>query len=413
MRVLWISHFVPYPPIGGAPQRSFNLLRRLAVENEVHFFGLSLRGHQAQVQDIAAAEAALAEFCSSVTLLPARFRSATAGKIWSAGWGLLSARAYGQVWLDSARARRIVAELIGRHRPDVLHVDSLMVAGLAPRMPAAPAVLNHHNIESHMMQRRAENAGPAERWYMRREARLLRGYERRTATRFDRHLVVSALDGERLQEILPGARWSVVANGVDTSFFAPQSVSERASEIVFSGRMNWYPNEHAMLRFLSTLWPEVKAAAPQARLTIVGMNPTEKLYRLSADLPDVTITGFVPDVRDLLARAPVYICPMLDGGGTRLKILDALSLAKAIVATPMAVEGIEIHDGEHALVRPFGPDFVLGILALLDSPSLRSRLAQAARSLALSRYDWAAISAAHRTALESAIAGSGSGGLPA
>ncbi len=398
MRVLWLGHFTPFPPIGGAPQRSYNLLRRLAETDEVHFVGLSQRGHQPSEADIAAAERDFRGFCASVELRPARFASSRPGKALALTRALLRRRAYGDVWLGTSEARRLFADAVARIRPDVLHVDSLMIAGVAPDLPRA-AVLNHHNIESHMMARRAENAGGFAQRVLALEARRLEEFERRTAARYARHLVCSTLDGERLAANCPGIAWDVVANGVDTNFFAPAEVEEQPLELVFSGRMNWYPNEHGMLRFLDELWNPIREAEPNATLSIVGMNPTSTLRAAAAAKPGVEVTGFVPDVRARICRAAVYVCPILDGGGTRLKILDALSLARPIVGTPLAVEGIDVRDEREVLVRPFGSAFVDGILALLRDAKRRAALGAAAREVALARYDWSVISRHHRAAL--------------
>lgn len=402
MRVLWLGHFVPYPPIGGAPQRSFNLLQRLAARDEVHFCGLSLRGHQATAEDVLKARAEFATFCASVEILPARFASSREGKLVAAARAIAGGRSYGEAWLASSTARRLFARRVAELRPDVVHVDSLMIAGMVP--DGVPAVLNHHNVESQMMARRAENAHGVSGWFMRREGAALRAFEQRVGPRYARHLVVSDLDGARLLEILPGARTAIVANGVDTEFFTPGPDDVDPLEFVFSGRMNWYPNEHAMLLFLEQLWPRIKRQEPRARMVVVGMNPTPALQRLAASLPDVTVTGFVPDAREPVRRAAVYVCPILDGGGTRLKVLDALALGKAIVGTPLSVEGIAVTDGVDAVVRPFGDEFVDAAVALLRDATRRAKMARAARDLAVSRYDWAAISDAHRAALAAAAA---------
>lgn len=387
-RVLWLGHFVPYPPRGGAPQRSFNLLRETSRLAEVHFAGISQRAHQPRSPDVERAREALSGFCASVAILPLRFRTSPAGKAWAAAETLASSRSYNETWLACRESRRLVRGALERLGPDVVHVDSEMIAGLVPETYRGPAVLNHHNVESHMMARRAaDRSGPVGA-FLRREARLLARLERRCAPRFDRHLVVSELDGQRLREAAPGARCELVPSGVDVEHFRPGEGAEEPATLVFAGRMNWYPNDRGMRRFLAEVWPEMTRRFEGLRLLIVGMNPTRSLIAAAAGDPSVRVTGFVEDVRPLVSSAALYVCPVLEGGGTRLKLLDAMAMGKAIVATPLAAEGLEVSDGDEMVIREFGAPFVDAVIALLRDPRRRAGLAARARARAVSTYAW-------------------------
>ena len=280
MKLLWVGHFVPYPPRGGAPQRSYHLLKETAREVDVHFAGLSLRGHQPDRDGVRQAATALGIFCKSVEILPTDLRSRPIGKLWSAARALGTGRSYGETWLDYPASRRLVSDAIARHRPDIIHVDSVMIADLIPAEYGGPAILNHHNVESHMMQRRAIGTPGAAGAYLGHEAAQLRKLEQRSAGRFARHIVVSDLDGERLADIAGPLRWVTVANGVDVDYFQPQSAPEEPATLVFCGRMSWYPNDEAMCRFLEELWPEVVRRKPETRLRIVGMHPSARLQAM-------------------------------------------------------------------------------------------------------------------------------------
>jgi len=227
--------------------------------------------------------------------------------------------------------------------------------------------------------------------FLAREARLLARLEQKTAGRYAVHLTVSELDADRLREIVPGARCHVVPNGVDVDFFAPSGAVEQPNSLVFAGRMNWYPNEHAMCAMLRELWPALKQRIPGLRLTIAGMNPTRSLHAAAAGDPDVRITGFVEEIRPLIAEAALYVCPIMDGGGTRLKLLDAMAMGKAIVATPLAAEGLDVRDGEELVISEFGEEFVAAVTALLADHQRRERLGQAARRKAVETYGWVSI----------------------
>jgi len=155
--------------------------------------------------------------------------------------------------------------------------------------------------------------------------------------------------------------------------------------------MNQYPNEQAMLRFVGEIWPEIRRRVPDARLTIAGMNPTARLRSIAEDQPGVTVTGFVDDIRPVIGKQALYVCPMFDGGGTRLKLLDAMALACPIVATPMAMEGLDATDGDQVRISEFGPAFVDTVVELLGDPAARQALGRRAREWTEATYGWESI----------------------
>jgi glycosyltransferase involved in cell wall biosynthesis len=405
LRVLWVGHFVPWPPRGGAPQRSFNLLREASAAVQLHFAGASLRGHQPSTAAVDGARRALEEFCASVRILALPWRSSRAGKLAAVTRCLLTGRSYSDTWLDAPPLRQLIAEAIRSIDPDVVHVDSVMVAHLLPPTGRWRAVLNHHNVESHMMERRSSHARGPLRAFLLHEARRLRRHEQRTAGRFVEHLTVSPDDAERLRQVVPGIRCTVIANGVDVDYFRPLAVERDPDMLVFAGRMNWYPNEHGMIHFLDRLWPELKRRMPRARLTVAGMHPTRRLLDAARADPAIRVTGFVEDIRPVIRGAAVYVCPILDGGGTRLKLLDAMALAMPIVATPVAVEGLPVADGRHALVRPADAAFVDAIAQCLGDPAQAAALGHNARELVLAEFAWSRIGRDLLRAYERAGAG--------
>ncbi len=388
MRVLWIGHFTPYPPRGGAPQRSYNLLKQAAARVELHFVGFSLPAHQPDRRSLLEAKSALAGSCASIAIRRERYRGSFAGKAARLALALASGRSYAETWLIGRAARELVGRAVLDVRPHVIHVDTVMIAGLLPSGWQGAAVLNHHNVESHMMARRAAASPFPLRRIFEIEAARLRDLERANASRFAEHLVVSRLDAERLRDAAPSARCCVIPNGVDVEYFHPLPVKAEPRTLVFAGRMNWYPNDQAMTRFLRELWPEVKRRVQGARLVVAGMNPTRSLLRAAAGDPQVAVTGFVEDIRPLIASAGLYVCPILDGGGTRLKVLDAMSMGKPMVATPLAVEGLDLVPDEEVLVREFGPEFVQAIVDAVERPDRLRGLGERARSRAVSSFAW-------------------------
>jgi sugar transferase (PEP-CTERM/EpsH1 system associated) len=401
MKILWLSHLLPYPPKGGVLQRSYHLLRQAAQRHELHLVALTQRAQHPTEMQVNEALAELSAVCASIRAFPlvsdrSRWR-------WAAMAALTAVRrsAYDVNWLWSPDLGRYLSRLAGAEAFDLVHLDTLGLISYARHFEGTPIVLNHHNIESAMMRRRAERE-PV-RWrsrYFRREARKLERLEQVECARVAMNVTVSELDAARLREVTPRARLHVVDNGVDIHHFAPRGGAEDG--LVFAGGMSWYPNREAVLYFIREIWPALRADRPERRATIIGQNPPAELVAATKD-PRVSVPGFVPDVRPYIDAASIYICPIRDGGGTRLKILDALAMAKPLVATGLAVEGLGLEEGVHYLRAETPADYVLQIRRLEADPALRQRLASAGRELVERRYAWEVIGEKLERAYDEAV----------
>jgi glycosyltransferase involved in cell wall biosynthesis len=408
MNVLWLAHAIPYPPKAGFLLRSYNLLRELGRRQDVDLIAFVQEPWVTTLfpsleEGLEGSRRALGELCREVTFLPIDSLRHRWGKHWTATRALLSGGSYSASWLVSGRARAAIAGRLHAGEYDLLHCDTVGVAPYRKLAPAVPATLTHHNIESHMMLRRAENAdGILARTYFKHEARLLLDFERRVAGSFATHITCSELDAERLRQIVPDANAAVIPNGVDCEFFAPEGRPVRPHSVVFVGTMNWYPNIEAMHFFLREIWPGLKARVPAATMDIAGSNPPESILQLGRSLPDVTVHGYLPDVRPLIDSAAVMVCPIRDGGGTKLKILDAFAMRKCMVAHPIACEGIDVTPGRDVVLASTAEEFIAEIAALLADPSRREALAQAARGLVERRYSYGEIGSRFNATLEEA-----------
>jgi len=195
-----------------------------------------------------------------------------------------------------------------------------------------------------------------------------------------------------------------VNTGVDTTYFAPQPAPPDAPpQLVFTGSMDWIPNEDAMTFFCQDILPLIRAQRPDVQLSIVGRAPTPAVQRL-ADIPGVRVTGRVDDVRDYVGNAAVYIVPIRIGGGTRLKIYEAMGMAKAVVSTTIGAEGLPVTDGSDLLLADTAEHFASAVLQLLSDPARRVQLERAARELVVTRYDWSAVAGQLEDALVKAAA---------
>lgn len=394
MRILWLGHFVPWPPKGGSLIRSYHLLREAAQGNEVALLCLNQRSLLPTPQQLEDAKQELAAFCASVVVvaIPADSRPRAKERILLRS--TLLGRTYDDVWFDSNELVTRLRDIVSRFQPHVVHFDTVGLAPYAAHVLDCPLVLNHHNIESQMMTRRATlEASPTMRRLLRLQARRLAQLEKRTAPYFQAHLVVSELDRERLLELIPGARVEVVHNGVDLDFFRPVPPDRpiASHSLIFVGGLNWYPNLKAVRWLLDEIIPRLRARFPDTRTTIIGRDPPAEFLAAAERVPGLTFTGFVDDIRPYVAEAAVYACPIFDGGGTRLKILDTLAQQVPLVATSMAVEGVGVESGRHALLADNAEEFAAAVGRIFEDPAVGARLAEAGRQLVTERFGWTAI----------------------
>jgi glycosyltransferase involved in cell wall biosynthesis len=330
MKVLWFSHLVPYPEAGlGVLQRSYHLVRELSCAHEVYLLAFVQRKIIGDLlgdveEGLERARGHLSEYCAGVQFLPIPSDSSPLRRAWLAARSLLGAHPYTIRWLQSDIARRAAAEWNSSIDFDVVHFDTLSLAPYRGIFPRAASSLDHHNIESDMMLRRARiEEHPLKRLYFWQEGLRLQRYERRVCPNFDLNITCSRLDTERLERVAPGVAVAEVPNGVDTEYFRPNDDFAHSRSLVFAGNMSWYPNAAAMLFFAERVWPDLKAKLPGVTMDVIGGNPPPRLLALAAQDEDYRVHGFVPDVRPYINRAAVYVCPIMDGGGTKLKILDA------------------------------------------------------------------------------------------
>jgi sugar transferase (PEP-CTERM/EpsH1 system associated) len=296
----------------------------------------------------------------------------------------------------AARLRRLLNE----RAFDVVVCDFLPPVVNMPADLPCPSVLFTHNVEAEIWRRHAETAGhPAKRALLASQWRRMLRFERAALERFDLVLAVSEADAATFRRLYPAVRrqYHVVPTGVDTDYFRPRPADgdDRAEpgvpRLVFTGSMDWLPNEDGMLYFCREVLPYIRRVAPDVRLSIVGRAPTPAVRRLAED-SRIEVTGRVDDVRPHVAGADVYIVPLRIGGGTRLKIFEAMAMGKAVVSTTVGAEGLPISHGRDILIADQPERFAAAVVRLLRDAEERGRLETAARQLVVERYDWSAVS---------------------
>jgi len=266
--------------------------------------------------------------------------------------------------------------------------DFLVAAPNVPLGGATPTVLFTHNVEHMIWKRLRDTEGSAwRRALLELEWRKMRRCERRACATASLTLAVSDVDTAQLASLAPRARVRAIPTGVDVEYFAPGARSEASSRLVFTGSMDWYPNEDAVLHFVDAILPLIRRDVPEVSLAVVGRNPTARLRR-ACEAAGVEVTGTVDDVRPYLRDAAVFVVPLRVGGGTRLKIFEALAMAKAVVSTTVGAEGLPLRPGEHAVLADEPGDFARAVVALVRDPAERRRLGDAGRRLVEERYAW-------------------------
>jgi polysaccharide biosynthesis protein PslH len=276
-------------------------------------------------------------------------------------------------------------------RYDAVVFESVLVAGYRPPS-GVRVILDQHNIEHELVRRTVEHeTAPLRKWFNQLEYRPLREGELARCRAADVVLVPSERERQVLSELLPESTIQVAPNGVDSSAFSSDGTAflceETPGSVIFTGTMAYHPNVQGALRFARECWPLVRTRAPEATWQIVGRMPPPEVQRL-AQLPGVTVTGTVPAIQPYLASASVAIAPLIVGSGTRLKILEALAMGKALVTTRLGCEGIPLVSGRHALVADDPEHFAEAVVTLLHDSELRARLGAAGRALVEERYTW-------------------------
>lgn len=391
MKVLWVGHNLAFPPKGGALQRNYNLLREIARKCEVHV--LAFDQPITRPADVTPKDCvqALGQFCTSVDWVALAASSGFFRRYRLAVKGLISGEPYDFVWLYSNEMARKLSRLAAEVRPDVVHIDALGLAQYLPVVGEVGAVLNHHDVESCKIGVRGENdPNPLLRTYFKMEAKKLRIAEQRWCPQFGVNVVVSAEEGALLTRVCPNLVVQVVPNGVDTQFFTPRPDPD-ASTVLFCGSMDMHPNQEAVEYFVKRIWPLILAKVPEARFQIVGRRPPDWVVEMEKRDSRIQVTGYVDDVRPYFQQATVCVCPILSGGGTRLKILDSLAMGVPVVSTSFAASGLSLEDNRHLLLADRPESFADRTLRLLADRSLRERLAAAGAEQVDQLYSWSVV----------------------
>ncbi len=291
---------------------------------------------------------------------------------------------------------KTLAHVLAENDIDVVQVESIHLMNYLPVIRAARSrpivVCDWHNIESDLMRQYAEREqGLARKTYARRTARLMNEFEIKALNEFDGHIVVSEQDAERLRQMNPQARILVIENGVDVSYYASEQ-SAGKKRIVFVGSMDYHANIDGAVNFARNIWPVVRKQKPELVFTIVGRDPSPEVRALSSK-DGVEVTGSVDDVRPFYREAIAAVVPLNVGGGSRLKILEAMAAGVPVVSTKLGAEGLDSSDGENILLTDGPGQIAEAVIRIIDDRELEKRLIAGGSALVRERYDWSTLGA--------------------
>jgi polysaccharide biosynthesis protein PslH len=288
--------------------------------------------------------------------------------------------------------RSTVEALLERGHFDVLFCDFLQTA--APLLPCSfkPKVVFEHNVEFQLRKRKWQvETHPLRKMVFGTEWRRTRPLEARVCRCFDHVLTVSEEDQRTIQHEFGIDHVSTLPTGVDTDYFRPLGNHAEPGRLAFVGSMDWDPNEDGVVWFLESIYPFIRQAVPNASLVVVGRNPSSRLLALARKSRSVEITGWVSDVRPFLSQAEVVVVPLRIGGGTRIKIPEAMAMAKAVVSTPIGAEGLPFQDNQQIRIAEHARDFADDVVELLENARLRNEMQNAARREVTENYGWEAV----------------------
>jgi polysaccharide biosynthesis protein PslH len=397
MRILWVKADKLLPVQNGGNIRTYHVLRYLSARHELTFYsyydGAPDPDYERNLQQ---------QLPGGVAVCTGKRELAGAARGLDYLAHVSAQPPYAVSRFAHAKVQKQLQAWFRERRFDVAVCDFLDAAVNFPGSLSIPSVLFQHNVESEIWRRHAATAGnPAKKMMYRMEFRKMLRYERAAVCKFQHVIAVSENDRSLMTRWVDGDRVTVVPTGVDLAQYRPDpassdpnSLAASAPLVTFVGAMDWEPNVDGVEYFCSEVWPSIKAEVPQARFRIVGRNPDRRVQKWASNSTEydhsIEVTGRVPSVVEHLRQSAVIVVPLRIGGGTRLKIYEAMATGKAVVSTTVGAEGLDVHHGRDIILADDPRSFAQAVIMLLRDPELRRRYEKAAVETA-ARYDWPAI----------------------
>jgi glycosyltransferase involved in cell wall biosynthesis len=386
MTVVIVGGSLPYPANAGNRIRTLNLVVRLAPRHRIIFLCHKNPNQQEEAEAIAYLKERGIEAITVEHVVPNKSGPVFYAKLASNVFADLPYSISSHV---SEPVRRAVDELAAREKVDLWQAEALPYFEAFRHVPHARTLIMAHNVETLIWERyQATERNPLKRWYIGEQVRKFARYEAKAFREATRVVTVSDEDAAIARERFKATRIDVVDNGVDRSYFESVTPARDPNQILFLGSLEWRPNLDAVGLLLDKIFPEVVAVRPDVRLTIVGRNPPPALIRRVAGLDNVELHSNVADVRPYLAGSAVMAVPLRIGGGSRLKILEALATGLPVVSTKVGAEGLHLTPGVDLSIVDGEAGFANSLLETLNDPARAQAVAATGRQKVLDRYDW-------------------------
>ncbi|MDE0085784.1 MAG: glycosyltransferase family 4 protein [Candidatus Poribacteria bacterium] len=395
MKILFLSPTVPYPLTDGGRIRVFNLLKQIAQKNDVTLLALETQPTDAEsithIQNLGIK----VHLVPNSSMLP-RISFKTLFSAFFKRQPITVARYNVPAYREKLR------ELLSAETFDLVHYEMFHIAQFYSETDL-PRVLSQQNVDSAIWRRlQGETSNLFYKFAYWTQQIAFQRYERVISPQFDAVTCTSDIDAAVFQQHCAEEAVKVIPNGVDVAHYHPDFTSEAPAHLIYIGSMDWYPNEDAVSFFVEEVLPQIQNSVPDTKFSIVGGNPSARVQKLG-DREGVVVTGRVPEIKPYFAEATVFVVPLRIGSGTRLKILEAMAMGKAVVSTTVGAEGLALRDGEEIFIADEPKAFAEAVTQLLTAPSLRQKIGEKGRTRVEQDYDWRNIGKKQLDVYESVI----------
>jgi polysaccharide biosynthesis protein PslH len=389
MKILWLKTELLHPVDKGGKIRTYEMLKQLKRDHFITYLTLC------NPDDSPELFAQAGEYCHRLETIPHRPpQKFSAGFYYELGMNIGSPLPYAIQRYRCVAMQQAIKRELQQFKYDVVVCDFLTPSVNLPEQIPVPTVLFQHNVEAIIWERHFKNeTNKLKKAFFFNQWRKMHNYERRVCRRFDSVVAVSDIDRNLMQKEFGVKRIYDIPTGVDTKYFEPLQNRVNPYELVFTGSMDWMPNEDAIVYFSEEILPLIAARTPQVQLNVVGRNPGNRLAALARANPRIQVTGRVDDVRPYIDSAAAYIVPIRIGGGTRLKIYEAMAMAKPVISTTIGAEGLAVRNGEDLLLADAPSAFAQAVVAVLEEKAFAQRLGQAARATVCEQFGWNRVAA--------------------
>jgi sugar transferase (PEP-CTERM/EpsH1 system associated) len=385
MKILFITPDIPYPLDNGARIRTFAFIKDLSTRHDVSLISFDRSPNDKPRKEV------FENICTNLAILPLEKHQQRKNKRQYQLRSLLEKRPYQYISHHSSSMQDCIDQVNLGHNYDIIQVEFSQM-GYYSFPTGANLILDQHNVEQEILYRTYKSGiFSIRKLYNYAEWCKFRKDEIDICSKFSMVLTTSKRDKDNLSKELPSTSFTIIPNGVDSTYFRSKNRHPEVENLIlFTGTINYYPNTDGLKYFISQIYPLIKKQNKSVKFCIAGKNPPSEIQRLAQD-QSIAITGYVDDMREYFEKAAIVVVPLRIGGGSRLKILEAMAMSKAVVSTSIGAEGLEVTPGENILIENTPELLAQAVVDLINNEEKRKRIAKNARNLIEEKYDWSLI----------------------